>query len=232
MSKFDEALERMRGWLESPLSKIEGTFSIFNLRSVAMESAYLQNLMDIIRDNYFLDTASGVYLDRKALDDGLVRHYAAPSTGQVTFSGSVGVVVPSGTVVSATAYGVRFATTSEVTIGSDGTAVANVQSEGVGARGNVPAGAVDNLADKIEGVVSVTNASEMENGRDRESDTQFRGRLYTKIRYPATSGNVQCYINWAMDQQGVGAVKVFPLWNGPGTVKVSIFGRYEGRGEC
>lgn len=228
MSKFDEALERMRGWLESPLSKIEGTFSMFNIRSVAMESAYLQNLMDIIRDNYFLDTASGVYLDRKALDDGLTRQYAQPSVGEVTFSGTVGVVVPMGTLVAASAYGVRFVTLAAATIGDDGTATVRARCESMGVAGNVPAGAIDKLSEAIQGIVGVTNAAAFEDGADRESDTQFRGRLYNKIRYPATSGNVQCYINWAMDLQGVGAVKVFPLWNGPGTVKVSILDANKG----
>ena len=39
---------------------------------------------------------------------------------------------------------------------------------------------------------------------------------------PATSGNKYEYYNWAMACEGVGAAKIFPLANGPGTVKVVI----------
>ena len=42
------------------------------------------------------------------------------------------------------------------------------------------------------------------------------------MRYPGTSGNKYHYMHWAMEVDGVGRVKVFPLWKGPGTVKVSI----------
>lgn len=38
----------------------------------------------------------------------------------------------------------------------------------------------------------------------------------------ATSGNANHYKLWSLEVAGVGDVKVFPLWNGAGTVKVVI----------
>lgn len=221
MSKFSDALERLKGYLVYPLSKIEGTFSMFNLRSVAQESALLSNNMEILEDNWSLDTASGEYLDKKVLDYGIYRRTASFSLGTVTFSGTDGVTIPVGTIVVATDYGVQFETRDDVTI-DQGTATVNAQCISTGVIGNVPAGAINRLAEQIQGVSGVTNSDDFTGGAEREDDENLRMRTYFKIRYPATSGNVYHYQNWATSVSGVGAVKVFPLWNGPGTVKVSI----------
>ena len=55
-----------------------------------------------------------------------------------------------------------------------------------------------------------------------EDDESLRERTLLKMRYPGTSGNIFHYMQWAREVDGVGRVKVFPLWKGPGTVKVSI----------
>ena len=50
----------------------------------------------------------------------------------------------------------------------------------------------------------------------------MRERYYFKVREPVTSGNIYHYKKWAMEVEGVGGVKVFPLWNGNGTVKIVV----------
>lgn len=222
MSKFDDAVARMRNWLENPLSKIEGTFSMFNIRAVAKESAQIQNEMDIIEDNYSLDTAKGEYLDIKGRDYGMYRHYGQKAHGEVTFTGTVGSTIPGGTVLIASEYGVQFQTLNSIVVGSDGTVTTGIEALAVGPSYNVPAGAINQIAQQIQGVSGVTNAAAFTGGTDREDDDNFRMRIYFKIRYPATSGNVYHYQQWATEVNGVGAVKIFPLWNGPGTVKVSV----------
>ena len=221
MSKFDEILSRLKSWLTSPASKNEGTFSMFNLRSVAQEFALFRNDAEIMNNNWSLDTATGAYLDAKAQDYGLYRHNAQYATGALTFSGSDGAVVPSGTTVLAPDYGVQFNLVGDVTLtGGIGTGTAECVT--IGSVGNVPAGAITTIVEQVQGVASVTNAAAFSGGFDREDDDNLRLRIYNKIRYPATSGNVYHYQQWAMSVNGVGAVKVFPLWDGPGTVKVSI----------
>lgn len=59
-------------------------------------------------------------------------------------------------------------------------------------------------------------------GTEEESDNALRARLLNAIQKPSTSGNRYDYYNWAMECEGVGAAKVFPLAGGPGTVKVII----------
>ena len=47
-------------------------------------------------------------------------------------------------------------------------------------------------------------------------------RLLLRLRTPATSGNAYHYLQWALEIEGVGNAKVFPLDNGPGTVGVML----------
>lgn len=221
MSKFTEALERMKAALSNPLSKIEGSFSMFNLRAVAKEFSVSYNQMQIINDNWSLDSATGAFLDAKAVDHGVDRHYARATWGEVTFTGSDGVVVPSDTVVAAPAYGVQFTTVGDVTL-TGGTATAEVTCTTIGTAGNVPAGSITQIMTSIAGVSSVTNEKGFSGGVNREDDDTFRERIYEKVRDPATSGNKADYRNWAREIAGVGRVQVLSLWNGPGTVKVTF----------
>ena len=55
-----------------------------------------------------------------------------------------------------------------------------------------------------------------------EDDEHLRLRYLQKVREPATSGNIYHYRLWAMEVENIGAAKIFPLWNGNGTVKVMI----------
>ena len=221
MSKFDDILNTLKSYLPTPQSKNEGTFSMFNLRAVAQAMAIQQNDMEIMNNNWSLDTATGVYLDRVADSYGIYRHNAQYASGSVTFTGSDGAVVPSGTMVQAPDYGVQFNVVGNVTL-TGGTGTGTAECTTIGSVGNVPAGTVTVITEQVQGVASVTNAAAFSGGADREEDNNLRLRVYNKIRYPATSGNVYHYQQWATSVQGVGAVKVFPLWDGPGTVKVSI----------
>lgn len=74
----------------------------------------------------------------------------------------------------------------------------------------------------IYGVSAVTNKSPAYDGFDEETDEELLERLLFKVRQPATSGNKNHYVIWATNVEGVGGVKVLPLWNGNGTVKVII----------
>lgn len=62
----------------------------------------------------------------------------------------------------------------------------------------------------------------LEDGAGEESTEALLERFLSKIQKPSTSGNRYDYFNWAMECAGVGAAKVFPLSDGPGTVKVVI----------
>jgi len=77
----------------------------------------------------------------------------------------------------------------------------------------------------IEYIPNLANAKAtdiLNRGEDEESTEHLRNRYFIKVREPATSGNIYHYRRWVMEVPNVGGVKVFPLWNGNGTVKLAI----------
>lgn len=76
---------------------------------------------------------------------------------------------------------------------------------------------IDNIS-----IASAKIIANIELGTDIEDDEHLRARYLQKVREPATSGNIYHYRLWAMEVENIGAAKIFPLWNGNGTVKVMI----------
>lgn len=213
--------QRMLNAVPSDLDKREGSFIYDALSPAAIELALVYIELDRVLQLGFAQTTYGQYLDYRAAEHGLIRKPATKATGQVTITGSNGTVVPAGSLF-ATAGGVQFQTLAEVIIGETGQVIANIEAVEPGASGNVPAGAINTIPVSIAGVTGVTNVQATSGGTDAESDTALLARLLEKVRSPATSGNVAHYKQWAMEVAGVGDAKVFPIWNGPGTVKVVV----------
>lgn len=91
-----------------------------------------------------------------------------------------------------------------------------------GSVGNVAAYSIVVIPTTIQGIVSVTNPEEFTNGYDNETKEALLERYYIDLRTPAACGNKYHYQKWALEVEGVGKVKVKPLWNGNNTVKVII----------
>ena len=59
-------------------------------------------------------------------------------------------------------------------------------------------------------------------GSDVESDVSLRTRYLATLGSESFAGNIAAYRTYALSINGVGAVQVYPHWQGPGTVKLSI----------
>ena len=59
-------------------------------------------------------------------------------------------------------------------------------------------------------------------GENETSDDDVRQAYFDFVNSMATDGNVNQYYRWCNEYDGIGNVKVLPLWNGANTVKVSI----------
>jgi len=59
-------------------------------------------------------------------------------------------------------------------------------------------------------------------GEDEETDQHLRERYYETVNEPAFGGNIADYKRKINGIDGVGATKVFPVWQGGGTVKCTI----------
>ena len=59
-------------------------------------------------------------------------------------------------------------------------------------------------------------------GENESTDEEITQAYYDYISSSVADGNVAQYKRWCSEYDGIGNYKVFPLWNGLGTVKVSI----------
>ncbi len=216
-----EILARMLDNISDEYDKTEGSFFYDLTSPAAIELALVYTLANTILAAGFAQTTSGTYLDYRAGEHGITRKAATKATGTITFTGTVDTVIPTGSLV-ATVAGVQFQTTEEVTIGGGGTIDASIEAVIAGTSGNKPAGSINSLPVSIAGVSSVTNAGATTGGTDTETDADLLERYLEAVQEPATSGNSAHYKQWAKEVLGVGDARVFPLWNGAGTVKILL----------
>lgn len=224
MEYSKDIIKRMKDNLLNPPNKIEGSFSMDNLGAVAVELSKVNEKLEEINNNHFLDTTKGVYLDRKALDYGMERKKATKSTGFVTFTGEEGTRIDEGCIIASDTIEYITVENAVIEVKSIKVPVIALNS---GSDSNIP----QNVLTKIKTpnkvfyrnkIPTVTNEKEIINGTNDEHDEDFRERIYFKIQSPATSGNIAHYKLWAESVDGVGLAKVTPLIEGPGTVGVSI----------
>lgn len=221
MKTFDEILQSIKQQLAvSNLDTQEGSYTDTLIRAVAMEIAADYFDHDALIPIAFVDETSGIYIDRRCAEYGITRKPGTRATATVTFAGSDGTEVPEGTAVQ-TADGKVFLTDKPVMIVS-GIVDADVTAAEVGSSYNVRADAITTLQNSIG--VTVQSSTEAVGGTDMESDEALVQRLYAVWRSPATSGNAAHYEQWALEVDGIGKAKVWPCWNGGGTVKVVILG--------
>lgn len=212
--------QRMLDNISDEYDKTTGSFFYDVTRSTAIELENLDLKADSILDKGFADTATGSDLDRIVYEQGISRKLATKAKGEVIVTGLVGAVIAKGEMVASD--NVNFIFLEDKVIPNEKTINVSVECEQHGIIGNVPVGAIKYFPKTLEGLQTVINMSAFSNGYEEETDESLRERYYTKIQTPATSGNKWHYLNWSKEVTGVGDARVFPLANGPGTVKVVI----------
>lgn len=223
-------LTRMLARIDDDIDKSEGSYIWDSCSSVAGELAILKADMTDFLQRGFAQTTFDEYLDARCAEKGITRNEAQKATGKVTFTGTEGTTIPSGTGVATPAdrvlniSSIEFVTVGQVVIPSGGTVDANITAVVAGSGGEVLENTITVLSQSINGVASVTNAAKTEGGEDIETDESLLNRYLIKVRKPGTSGNQADYETWCGEITGVGGVKILPRWNGGGTVKAFLLG--------
>ncbi|MBN1079261.1 baseplate J/gp47 family protein [Clostridium botulinum] len=220
MSGNKEALiNAMLSNISNEYDKSEGTFFYDVIAPVAIMLEKLEKQSDEILTKSFADTSTGKDLDRIVSEVGINRKRATKANGYVTVSGINGSKIVSGEKVSSD--NINFIFLEDKKIENKEIDVL-VECEMYGTEGNIPAGAIKYYPKTLQGLQTVTNKQAFVNGYDEENDEALRERYYIKVRTPATSGNIHHYKQWCLETIGVGDCRIFPLWNGNGTVKCVI----------
>jgi len=204
---YEAILNDMLSRVTNDVDKREGSVIYDALAPCAYQLAQnyfnLNNFIDLVSG----DTAVGIYLDRVVADYGISRK-----------KGTKAGVTTNGTIPHGSRWGLG--ETTYVITGTLEEQSYIAQCEQVGETGNLFSGALLTL-DNIPNV-TVILADVITAGEEEERDDNLRARFYNQIQSPSTSGNADNYKKWALEVPGVGDAKVYPLWNGNGTVKVII----------
>lgn len=170
----------------SGMTKNSNVFHVLAAIGGEFTEAYFQ--MARLRDIWSIDRATGSDLDERALEiqPGTIRRRGAlyaTTFVRLTRNTTVGTLpIPIGSIYSAldtNGQEIRFKTTATGSIGGGDLTSADIPVTAIapGSRANVIGGQITRLITRIPTIVSVTNPSDVKNGRDRESDAEFRARL-------------------------------------------------------
>lgn len=220
----DALIEQLLENVDDELDKREGSVVRDLLYPAAIELSNAYTELDSVLLLGFAETTEGAYLDLRAGEFGLTRKPAVKALGKVTFNGALnGEVIPAGTrVMTGGVSPIYFVTLDAATI-SGGTALVDVEAEVGGLSGNIGAGEIVGISGgNLYNVLTATNTLAFDGGSDVESDEALLQRLKDRLARPATSGNASHYRQWALEVAGIGDAKVYPIANGPGTVKVVL----------
>lgn len=236
---FRESLSRIRARINadanaglapadpSYLDTTPGGFFWDLTQSPALEIARLWDALNEMAASVFPAYSWGIYLDEHGVTLNTPRKDAVAATGSVTFTGTVGTLIPTGVEVATEQVDpdvdpTFFRTVDSEVIPIGGTVDVQVQAVEKGSLGNVAAGTVSVLYSPVDGVASITNLQPVSGGTDIETDEQYRRRILLAYAGAHGAGTRADYEMWALAYPGVSYVYVDPLWNGAGTVRVVV----------
>ena len=221
MSDTAEVIQaRLLEGIDDSFDKTEGSFfsDIVKPNALEFEEQYIE--VAEILDKSFIDTSYEGYLDRKVMEQGLVRNPATYASGFVTITGQEGATIELGDKVSSDTL--TYSVLESKTIDATKNMTVAIECDFLGSIGNCPIGVIKYFPVTLAGLVEVTNNIALIDGYDVEADADLRQRYLDKVRIPGTSGNSADYLMWTLSVTGVGFAKVFPLAFGNGTVKIII----------
>jgi uncharacterized phage protein gp47/JayE len=220
----EKIIERMLQKIDNTLDKREGSivYDMLAPGSIELAQAYME--LDNILNFGFADTSYGPYLEMRAAEVGITRKQASQATGRLTFAGPAESVIPAGTQVSNGNEDnlVIAETLFDVKIIGSVISVDAIVTEG-GSQGNVAQGAFKEILGELAGgLISVTNNEPFSQGFDTETDEELLQRYKIRTQNTIAPGNDIYYRLLATEVPGVYDARVYPRWNGRGTLKVVV----------
>lgn len=207
---FESILKRMLDKIPNTMDKREGSIIYDALAPAAIELQLMYIELDNILNETFADTASREYLIKRCSERGII---VEPATYAIR-QGEFNVDVPIGSRFSLNLL--NYVVIEKI---SDG--IFKLQCETVGSAGNIESGSLMPI-EYIDGLTNAVLTDVLIPGEDEESTEHLRERYYSSLDAQAFGGNIADYKEKTNAINGVGGVKVYPTWNGGGTVKLVI----------
>lgn len=213
-----EILQDLLNNMPDEYLKYIGTFTYDLNKAVSLQLADYETKIEELWNYFDVTTLSGAALEERVSQlKGLDRKKATYAIGEITVTGNGLVTIGD---LFETENAIQFLATETVKIVNTGKV--KIKAVKAGKIGNVGASSIKLMPVTIQGIKTIINEKATYDGFDEESDKDLIERYLIAVRTPATSGNKYHYLQWAREVEGVGNAKVFPLWNGKNTVKVTI----------
>lgn len=213
-------------FVDDSLDKREGSI-IYDALAPAcyVLAGYYMQLYQVVK-NSFAVTATGEWLDQRVKESGITRREATAAVKRADFTDDAGqaAVVRIGTrwsTVSST-NPIKYRVTAQYEQNDAPVSGAyELTCETLGTIGQEYTGPIIPV-DFVQGVATATMSTTLIPGRDAETDDELRERYFDEMSAKAFGGNISDYRNKTREIIGVGDLQIYPVWNGGGTVKLSI----------
>lgn len=211
---FDNIMSRLLDHVRDDVDKREGSIIYDALAPAALELEMTYICLEYVLNQGFADTSERDYLILRARERGLVPYEATAAVLRAEF-----------TPTDIDVKGQRFSLGELNFIVNDAIEGApgayKIICETPGADGNkvlgsmIPIKYIDNLKTAEATKVLIP-------GEDEEDTEDFRARYFASFGDKGFGGNVQDYIDKVSALEGVGGVRVTPIWKGSRTVLCTI----------
>lgn len=210
---YEVILQRMLDRVSNNVDKRESS-PIYNaLAPAAVELQLMYIEFDIILQETFGDTASREYLIRRVKERGITPYEATYALLKGEFTPSnVDIQIGSRFSLNDLNYYVK----SKIADGEY-----QVECEEVGVKGNQYFGDMIPI-EYIDGLETAQLTELLIPGEDEEDTEDLRVRYFSSFETKPYGGNKKDYIEKTNAIAGVGSTKVTPIWDGGGTVKLTI----------
>lgn len=195
----------------------EGSIIFNALASAAVELAIAYVEVDNVLRESFVKTASREYLLQACEQMGINTEMFNASAG--IHRGEFNVEVPIGSRWNCELY--NYVVTEYIGV-EENAYVYMLKCETLGTSPNNTTGNLTAISDIPDGLSNATLTYCLIEGENETTDEDIRDYYIKYVNSTVDDGNVKQYMRWCSEYDGVGRSKVFPLWNGNNTVKVSI----------
>lgn len=211
---YDVLIQRMLDRIPDDMDKREGSVIWDALSPAALELEFLYMCLDYTLNQSFADTQEREYLIRRCAERGIIPYDA---------SGAVlkGIFTPATIDVTNQRFSLNklnYVVVERIE-GEEG--AWRVECETPGTAGNQNFGTLIPI-DYIDGLETATLTELLIPGEEEEDTEDLRTRYFAAFQNKGYGGNVQDYLDKTNSIEGVGATRVTAVWNGAGTVKLTI----------
>lgn len=199
------------------LDNREGSLIFNALAPAAIEVAIMYTEIDNALNETFFETASREYLIQLCKQADMNVAVFEASAG--VHKGEFNVEVPIGSRWNCDLYNY---TVTEF-IGMNGKYYTyKMDCDTTGTAPNNQTGTLTPISDNPTGLEYAEVTECLVEGENEMTDDEIREAYKEFMNSSVSDGNVAQYKRWCSEYEGIGNAKIFPLWNGNNTVKVSI----------